>query len=64
MPKKAKQAKPAGKTRKLSTPQKQRRTLQGTDSSDGRLGKRLIKTPRSSDKQLKGDLRVRKEQLR
>jgi len=47
--------------RKMSTPQKQRRTLQGTDPSDGRLGKRPVKTPRVAEKQLKGDKRIRKE---
>ena len=48
--------------RKMSTPQKKRRTLQGTDPSDGRLGKRPVKTPRVGEKQLKGDKRIRKEQ--
>jgi hypothetical protein len=48
--------------RKMSTPQKQRRTLQGTDPSDGRLGKRPVKTPRVAEKQIKGDKRIRKEQ--
>jgi hypothetical protein len=48
--------------RKMSTPQKRRRTLQGTDPSDGRLGKRTVKTPRVGEKQIKGDKRIRKEQ--
>lgn len=48
--------------RKMSTPQKKRRTLQGTDPSDGRLGKRPVKTARVAEKQLKGDKRIRKEQ--
>ena len=48
--------------RKMSTPQKRRRTLQSADPSEGRLGKRPVKTPRVGAKQIKGDKRVRKEQ--
>ena len=47
--------------KKMSTPQKQRRTLQGTDPGDGRLGKRPVRTPRVGEKQIKGDKRIRKE---
>jgi hypothetical protein len=54
--------KPIPMPRKMSTPQKKRRTLQGTDPSDGRLGKRPVKTPRAGEKQIKGDKRIRKEQ--
>lgn len=46
--------------RKMSTPQKKRRTLQSADPSEGRLGKRPVKTPREGEKQLKGDKRIRK----
>ena len=53
---------PVTMPRKMSTPQKKRRTLQGTDPSDGRLGKRPVKTPRAGEKQIKGDKRIRKEQ--
>jgi hypothetical protein len=52
---------PITMSKKMSTPQKQRRTLQGTDPGDGRLGKRPVKTPRVGEKQLKGDKRIRKE---
>lgn len=48
--------------KKMSTPQKKRRTLQGTDPSEGRLGKRPVKTPRESERQIKGDKRIRKSQ--
>jgi hypothetical protein len=48
--------------KQISTPQKKRRTLQETDQSEGRLGKRPIKTPRVSEKQVKGDRRVRPDQ--
>lgn len=40
---------------KLSTPQKSHRTLQGSDTNDGRSGKRAVKTPRKDPKQQKGD---------
>ena len=40
---------------KLSTPQKSRRTLQSSETSEGRLGKRPVKTPRKDAKQQKGD---------
>jgi hypothetical protein len=44
---------------KLTTPQKSHRTLQGSDTNEGRQGKRLVKTPRKDAKQQKGD-RTRK----
>ena len=47
--------------KQTSTPQKKRRTLQSADQTEGRLGKRPVKTARVSEKQLKGDKRVRKE---
>ena len=48
--------------RKIVSPQKKRRTLQSADPSDGRLGKRPVKTARVAEKQIKGDKRIRKEQ--
>jgi len=47
--------------KQISTPQKKRRTLQEADQSEGRLGKRPVKTARVAEKQRKGDKRIRKE---
>ena len=48
--------------KQASTGQKRRRSLQNADPTEGRLGKRPVKNARVSDKQLKGDKRIRKEQ--
>lgn len=45
--------------KKMTTPQKSHRTLQESNTNDGRQSKRLVKTPRKDAKQQKGD-RTRK----
>lgn len=45
--------------KKMTTAQKSHRTLQGSDTNEGRQGKRMVKTPRKDTKQQKGD-RTRK----
>ena len=47
--------------KRITGTQKRRRSLQSTDQSEGRLGKRPVKRARESEKQVKGDKRVRKE---
>jgi hypothetical protein len=47
--------------KRITGSQKRRRSLQHADSSEGRLGKRPVKRVRTSEKQTKGDKRIRKE---
>jgi len=49
-------------SKRISSGQKRRRTLQSVDPGEGRLGKRPVKNNRVSEKQVKGDKRIRKEQ--